>query len=193
LQNTNGRQAVYCQQLFISNATTTQYRFFTAGGQDRTLYSADTLPNSPAAGNVRQGITYGAGGSLTGTLVVADPSNVRKGVSTDNTVGTADLTAADMWGALLTGINVSGSIGKLIKDFLDAAISSRLASADYTAPESAATIAAEVWDYSTRGLTESPDVPTVEEISLQVWTDQPVRLQNVATVESTGNQIAALT
>ena len=220
IQNTNGRQAVYCQQLFISNVTTTQYRFFTAGGQDRTLYSADTLPNSPAAGNVRQGITYGAGGSLTGTLVVPSPSDVVSGVPTDNTVGTYATTPAAIATEIFTKLlsnsdfNTVGSFGKLIKDNVDASISSRLASASYTAPDNTSVsaikaktdnlpsdpasntnvdaVAAEVWDYSTRGLTESPDVPTAEEISTQVWTDQPERLQNVATVESTGDQIAAL-
>lgn len=149
LQNTNGYQAVFCRQLFISNSTTTQYRFFTNGGQDRTLYSADTLPGSPNAADVRFGTTYGAGGSLTGTLRVPAASNVLSGVLVDDTTGTYSTTPA--------------------------------------------AIAAEVWSYATRGLTESPDVPTAAEISTQVWTDQPERLKNVATVETTGSQITALT
>lgn len=50
-----------------------------------------------------------------------------------------DLTLAaiaqSVWGELLTSITTTGSIGKLIKDYLDAAVSSRLAAAGYTAPD----------------------------------------------------------
>lgn len=44
---------------------------------------------------------------------------------------------SDIWHHLLTGITTAGSIGKLIKDYLDASITSRLASASYTAPDNA--------------------------------------------------------
>lgn len=58
--------------------------------------------------------------------------------------GTSTLTAAQVWDALLTGITTTGSVGKLIKDYLDAAITSRLASASYTAPPTVAQIQAEM-------------------------------------------------
>ena len=80
-----------------------------------TMYSPDTLADSPIPANVRQGITY-ALGSQTGTLAVPDPSDVRKNTPTDNTVGTADLTAADMWDYLASNITTSGSIGEVVKD-----------------------------------------------------------------------------
>lgn len=79
------------------------------------LYSPDTIADSPVPANVRQGITY-ALGSQTGTLIVPSPSNVRKDIPTDNTVGTADLTAADMWDYLASNITTSGSIGEVVKD-----------------------------------------------------------------------------
>lgn len=44
-------------------------------------------------------------------------------------------TAIAVWDALLSGISAAGSIGKLIKDNLNATIDSRLASGDYTAPD----------------------------------------------------------
>ena len=47
----------------------------------------------------------------------------------------------EIWHLLLTGITTAGSIGKLIKDYLDAAITSRLADADYTAPDNTTIIA----------------------------------------------------
>lgn len=49
-----------------------------------------------------------------------------------------------VWAALTTALTTVGSIGKLIVDFLDVAISSRLAAAGYTAPPSAATTASAV-------------------------------------------------
>lgn len=66
-------------------------------------------------------------------------------------------TAAQIATALLTDLlsgtdfNTSGSFGKLIKDYLDAAVSSRLASAGYTAPPSAASNAGAVWNEARAG------------------------------------------
>jgi hypothetical protein len=107
------------------------------------IYSDNVLDFIPTEPNVRKNTTY-YDGLKVGTLEVPDPSNVRKGVPTDNTVGTADLTAEDFW------------------------------------------------TYVTRSLTEAPDVPTAEEIATQVWEDQPERLKNVATVETTGDQISTI-
>jgi hypothetical protein len=42
---------------------------------------------------------------------------------------------SDIWAELTSGLTTSGSIGKLIVDYLDAAITSRLATAGYTAPD----------------------------------------------------------
>lgn len=99
--NVSGRQAIFAQNLFISNAATSQWRLFTQGGQDKTLYSADTFPNQPSAANVRSGSLYGPANALSGSMVVPVPSNVRVGVLTDNTVGTGQsLTAADFLAAI---------------------------------------------------------------------------------------------
>jgi hypothetical protein len=46
--------------------------------------------------------------------------------------------AQAVWDRLLTAITTTGSVGKLIKDNLDAAVSTRLATAGYTAPLDAA-------------------------------------------------------
>ena len=66
------------------------------GSTLRPLYSADNMPSGgyPVSSNVREKIVYGPTGELEGTLAVAPPSSVAVGVSTDNTVGTAVLTAA---------------------------------------------------------------------------------------------------
>lgn len=72
------------------------------GSTKRLLYSADNMPTggSPVAANVRQGTVYGPSSEFTGTLAVASPSSVALGVPTDNTVGTAVLTQANVLAAL---------------------------------------------------------------------------------------------
>lgn len=58
-----------------------------------------------------------------------------------------------IWDALTSALTTVGSVGKRIADNLDATVSSRLASASYTAPPSAATIAAAAWDEALAGHT----------------------------------------
>ena len=85
-----------------------------ANGTTQQLVEAGASGDFPISADVRNGITY-ASATLTGTLIVPSPSNVRKGVSTDATVGTADLTAADMWDALTSTMTTAGSIGERLK------------------------------------------------------------------------------
>jgi hypothetical protein len=80
-----------------------------------TMYSPDTIVDAPIQTDVRQGVTY-ALGSQTGSLIVPSPSDVRKGIATDNTVGTADLSAQDMWDYLSSNITTPGSIGEAVLD-----------------------------------------------------------------------------
>jgi hypothetical protein len=72
------------------------------GSTLRLLYSADNMPSGgyPVAGNVRQSTVYGPSSEFTGTLAVPSASSVALGVSTDNTVGTAILTAANVRAAI---------------------------------------------------------------------------------------------
>jgi hypothetical protein len=86
-----------------------------ANGTTQQLVEAGASGDYPVAADVRSGVTY-ASSSLTGTLIVPSPSNVRKDVATDATVGTADLTAADMWNYLTTNLTTSGSIGERMKN-----------------------------------------------------------------------------
>jgi hypothetical protein len=125
--NVNGKQAIYCQNLFLDNTATTQARFFTFGGSDRTLYSADTFPNLPSASNVRFGTTYGPGSGNTGTLRMASPQDVRSGVLTDNTTGSAILsmeslsneiqTSTDPFAQRLRNISTVDVVGNLLTAF----------------------------------------------------------------------------
>jgi len=101
--NNLGRMAIWCPNIFISNSTTTLWRMDIGGGLTRTLYSADSFPNLPSTSNVRNLVQYGPASGLTGTMVVASPSDIRRNVLTDNTVGTANITAQD----ILNFINTS--------------------------------------------------------------------------------------
>ena len=93
--NNNGKMAIYAPIVWLDTTGTTQADFFTSGGSPRTLYSEDTVPNTPAANNVRSGTTYGAGSTLVGTIVMPTAANVRNGVVYDNgTTGTALFTTS---------------------------------------------------------------------------------------------------
>ena len=103
MYNTLGRSAIWCPNVFISNTATTLWRMDTGGGNYKFLYSADSTPNLPATTDVRFGTTFGPALSLTGTMVTVSAANTRKDVPTDNTVGTGELTSAD----IISGINAS--------------------------------------------------------------------------------------
>lgn len=158
--NLGDHNAFYCKYLRLKNSAETQWTYQTQVlNQNKTMYSNATGIGMPLASNVRTGTTYGDASQYSGTMIVPAPSDVRVNVPTDNTVGTASLTAEDMWNKLTSEITTSGSIGKLLKDNLDATISSR------------ATNAGVVTELNTSN------------------TDVAVRLRNASTVEITGEQI----
>lgn len=85
--------------------------------------------------------------STTSRTLSAFGFSVTVGTNNDKT-GYA-LSAAGVqaiWDALTSALTTVGSIGKLLVDNINATISSRLASASYSAPPSAATVAGAVWD-----------------------------------------------
>lgn len=103
--NNVGMMAIKSFKLFIGSAATT-WRFKNQDlTTDRYLYSANVLPGSPSVDNVRLGTVYGPSNDLTGLLAVPDPSNVRKGVATDGTAGTAEVTGED----IITALNLSSN------------------------------------------------------------------------------------
>jgi hypothetical protein len=102
IYNVNGRQAVYAQRLQLGTETTLA-NFFTFGGQDRTLYSLNNFPNLPPTSDVEFNTLYGPSSGLTGTMYVPSPSDVRVNVPVAQTVGTATLTAEDLFNAILSG------------------------------------------------------------------------------------------
>jgi hypothetical protein len=79
------------------------------------LVSPDTAVDAPIPANVRFGTVY-ASGSQTGTMRVPAASNVRAGIEVDNTVGTAVLTASQIWEMLQSNLTTPGSIGERLKN-----------------------------------------------------------------------------
>lgn len=88
-----------------------------AGAGTGAVVNLTNYPSGiPSAANVRYGTTFGVGLALTGTLRVPSPSSVAAGALTDNTVGTAALTPAQVWDALISSLTTSGSIGERLKN-----------------------------------------------------------------------------
>lgn len=92
--------AIYSPRLFLNVTPTTVWQFSDFGGNTKYLYGAGVNTGHPAPSNVRQGVLYDPNSGTTGTLIVANPATILKGVPTDNTVGTYESTPADFIAAL---------------------------------------------------------------------------------------------
>jgi hypothetical protein len=97
INSANGVMAVLASVTKIYSTSVASWLFKDELNNDKYLYSAGVALGNPAEADVRDGTIYGASNELTGTLIMAVPSNVRKGVPTDATIGTADLTAQDIF------------------------------------------------------------------------------------------------
>lgn len=100
--NNNRYQAIYAPQVTIE-LTTTSWKYQQFAGADLTLYASGASLGNPNTFDVRNGITYGPSGTLTGTLRVPNPNVVLLGNLTDNTTGTLLMTPADF----ITELNTS--------------------------------------------------------------------------------------
>jgi hypothetical protein len=85
--------------------------------------------------------------------------------------------ATSVWSAETSPDYGAGSFGNLVKANVDAPVSSRLASGDYTAPPAATAVASAVWSYSTRELTAIPASQAVA-----VWNVAATALTGTGTV-----------
>lgn len=81
--------------------------------------------------------TYTAPDNATITAINAKTTNLPAAPAAVSDIPTAATIATTVWDKLLTAITTAGSIGKLIKDNLDAAITTRMATFTYTAPDNA--------------------------------------------------------
>jgi hypothetical protein len=189
----------------------------TSGGSTkRNLYTADNMPTGgyPVVANVRQSTVYGPSSEFTGTLAGPSPSSVALGVATDNTVGTAVLTAAsvrsamglasanldtqfsnipsNVWAALTSALSTAGSVGKLLVDNINATISSRLPTSSYTAPLNAAGTRSAIGLASANLDAQLDAIPTASENADAVRTNltpELNRIQNCSTVDTTAQTV----
>jgi hypothetical protein len=188
--NTDTYAAIYAGRVVINdNVTSWQFKDST-NTITRTLYTPGVALGNPATSNVRNGVTYGPALELTGTLVVPNPSNVLFGVPTDNTTGTYSTTptliATEIFTKLLssTDFNTSGSFGKLVKDNLDAQVSTRLASASYVAPDNADIAAI-------KAVTDTLTDVATETTSLAIKARTDLIPNNPASVDAVGAIVAS--
>ena len=108
----------------LKKVSTNQAIFnYVDAGAAKTLVDA-TQGQMPAVTDVRTGVSY-ASGALTGICAVPAAASVGFGVPVDATTGTAALTPASVWDHLLSAITASSTIGAILKDNIDATISSR--------------------------------------------------------------------
>jgi hypothetical protein len=112
--NTGSYNAVYAYRMQVFDQPT-RWTFDTeTAGITKTLTTVESITGAPSTSDVRDGVTYGLNGNLTGSLKMPNPTTVRLGVAVDNTTGSAIFTAEDMFGVLTQNITDSGSIGTLL-------------------------------------------------------------------------------
>jgi hypothetical protein len=107
LINTNGLMAVYAGKIRLYSPANVQWVFQDNIASNKVLYSAGGSIGLPLTTDVRNNVTYGASNELTGTMIVPTNPNVRIGVPVDVSpnVGTADLTAEDLFNAIAVSPN----------------------------------------------------------------------------------------
>jgi hypothetical protein len=116
-----------------------------------TVATVTNLTNAPTAGDLTAAMKASVTTAATAATPVAASVTGNVGGNVVGSVGsvTAGVTLAAsavqaIWDALTSALTTVGSIGKLLVTNIDAAISSRLATAGYTAPLDAATTKAQV-------------------------------------------------
>lgn len=105
-----------------------------------TRMATFTLPANFSA------LSITAGGLVDITQAAAD----KVWLTAARTLTSFGTLVADIWDRLTSALTTVGSVGKLLVDNIDAAISSRLATAGYTAPPSAVAIRTEIDTNSTK-------------------------------------------
>lgn len=168
---------------------------FTAGAIDASSIAADAITDAKVASDVTIASVTGAVGSVTGAVgsvtgnvggnVVGSVASVTAGV----TLAASAVQA--IWDALTSALTTVGSVGKLMVDNINATVSSRLASASYTAPLDAAGTRAAVGLASANLDTQLADLPTNAELATALGTADDAVLTQVALVKAKTDLIPA--
>lgn len=161
-----------------------------------TAIAADAITDAKVASDVTIASVTGAVGSVTGNVggnVTGSVGSVVGNVG-GNVVGsvasvTAGVTLAAsavqaIWDALTSALTTVGSIGKLLVDNINATISSRLASASYTAPLDAAGTRTAIGLASANLDTQLDALPTNAELATALGTADDAVLAQIALVKA---------
>ena len=116
ITNVAGVPAYFAYKITVSPTAVQTATMQTTTNVDRLFSTSNVSVGAPAVTNVRLGIVYGSTNELTGTMIVPTPANVRSGVPTDATVGTAALTIADFWDINASTLTTAGSIGDRVRN-----------------------------------------------------------------------------
>jgi hypothetical protein len=120
--NSGSRNAVYCYNIQLYNNVTTRYTIGVSGSSSTiTLSSADQYTGLPILTDVRFGVAYGPGNSVTGSMRVPDSRSVSFGVPVDQTVGATLAKPEDLWNIATTSLTASNSIGQRLASTLSSA------------------------------------------------------------------------
>lgn len=165
---------------------------FAAGAINAAAIAADAITDAKVASDVTIASVTGAVGSVTSGVTVTT-NNDKSGYALSN----AGVQA--IWDALTSALTTAGSIGKLLVDNINATISSRLASASYSAPPSAAAIRAEMDTNSTQlaklgtpaGASVSADIAAVKVDTAAILDDTGTSGVVVASGSKTGYSLAS--
>jgi len=116
ITNALGVPAYFTYKVTISPTAVQTATMQNTSNVDRLFSTSNVSVGAPAVTNVRLGIVYGSNNELTGTMIVPTPANVRNGVPTDNTVGTANLTISEFWNINASTLTTAGSIGDRVRN-----------------------------------------------------------------------------
>lgn len=174
----------------VTNVTTVNG--LASGVITATSIAADAITDAKVASDVTIASVTGAVGSVTSGVTVTT-NNDKSGYALSN----AGVQA--IWDALTSALTTAGSIGKLLVDNINATISSRLASASYSAPPSAAAIRAEMDTNSTQlaklgtpaGASVSADIAAVKVDTAAILDDTGTSGVVVASGSKTGYSLAS--
>ena len=149
---------------------------------DQTLKASEyTAPDNATIGQIKSKVDTLENTDLTGIALESSVQEVKQKV---NTLENADLSAL----ALETSVqDVKTAVDSINVDFTPVlnAIDLTLKTEAYTAPDNEG-----IQEIKTK--VDGLENTNLEDVSAKVWEDQPERLKNVATVQSTGDQISAL-
>ncbi|MBP8294174.1 MAG: hypothetical protein KAX65_15465 [Caldilineaceae bacterium] len=161
----------------------------TAG--DLTAAMKTSVTTAATAATPTAAAVTGAVGSVTGA-VGSVTAGVTVATNNDKTgYGLSSAAVQAIWDALTSALTTVGSIGKWIVDKLDIAVSTRLATAGYTAPLDAAGTRTAVGLATANLDTQLGDLPTNAELTTALGTADDAVLAQVALVKAKTDLIPA--